>query len=409
MEESTRYLLIGGGPASVAAAQNIRERDPQGRIVLVGGEAHYPYDKPPLSKQYLLKDDYTADDASSKFDNFYPDNGIDLRRGVAATGIDRARRVVTLASGDTIRYEKLLLATGARPRRLEVPGSDLAGIFYLRTVDDAEAIRDAIQNSRRAVMVGAGFIGMEVAAACAQRGLEVTVVEVLDHPWARYASPETGHFLRQYYEARGVWFLLSDGAEAFRGDGRLSAVQAMDERQVAADFAVVGIGVALNTRLARDAGLEVHPREGVAVDAFLRTSDPNIWAAGDIAFFEDRALETRWHAEHHLNAKWQGAAAGAAMAGEQVSYDRVAYFWADVFDIHMILRGDPQAGRNTTVLGDRNGAEFVELYHDETGRLRMGMAFSHDEPRLDPISDKLEELIRARANVRDITPATFGS
>jgi 3-phenylpropionate/trans-cinnamate dioxygenase ferredoxin reductase subunit len=408
MEESTRYLLIGGGLASVWAAQNIRERDADGRILLVGRENHPPYDKPPLSKQYLLNDDYTAEDAYSKFDNFYPDNRIQLHTGVAATRIDRAARTVALDNGGTIRYEKLLLATGADPRRLDVPGKELHGIFYLRTVEDAEAIRTAMQHSRRAVLVGAGYLNMEAAAACAQRGLDTTVLEPASYPWSRFASPALGGFMRESYEARGVKFMFGEEVTAFEGNGSVSAVVTKSGARVAADFVVVAVGAALRTQLAQDAGLEIGDRGGVLVNEYLQTSDPNIWAAGDIACFQDVALGRRWHAEHHLNAKWQGRAAGKIMAGERTPYDQVPYFFSDFLDLHMIQRGDPNATHDTTVLGDLKGGEFVELYPDAAGALRMGIAISHEEKTLDPFSDKLEELIRAKANVKDLTAATFG-
>lgn len=406
--ESTKYLLIGGGPASVWAAQSIRQHDAEGRLILVGAESHPPYDKPPLSKQYLIKDGYAPDDAYSKFDNFYPDNKIELRTGVRATKLDPLARAVTLDTGETIQYEKLLLATGSRPRRLDLPGGALKGIHYLRTIEDAEAIRAAAASGKRAALVGAGFIGMEVAAACAEKGLAVTVIEALEHPWARYASPGTGKFLQSYFAGRGVEFLVGESVTGFSGDGALSAVQTHSGAIVAADFAVVGIGVDLNLDLAKGAGLKVDDKEGILVDPLLQTSDPHIWAAGDIACFEDRVLERRWHAEHHLNAKWQGRTVGATMAGEPKPYEEVAYFWSDMFDLHMILRGDPQADKATTVLGDREAAEFVELYPDASGRLRMGIAFSRDEPKLDPISDKLEALIRAKTPVAEIEAAAFG-
>lgn len=408
METSTTYLLIGGGPASVAAAQAIRERDAEGGIVLVGEESHYPYDKPPLSKQYLLKDDFTADDASSKFDNFYPDNRIDLRRGVRAARIDTAARRVTLENGDTVTYEKLLLATGARPRRLDVPGGDLTGIHYLRTVDDAHAIREAIRRGGQAVIVGAGYIGIEVGAACAERGLGVTLIEIASQSWPRFASAEVAGHVRGVFEAQGVSFRFGGEVTGFAGEaGRLTRVITRSGEQIPADLAVVGIGVSLNTDLARGAGLEGDDRQGVLVDRFLQTSDRNIWAAGDIACFEDVVLGRRWHAEHHQNAKWQGQTAGANMAGAREPFDRIAYFWSDFFDRHMILRGDPEGTDNTTIVGDRDRGEFVELAADAAGALRRGIAFSTDEPKLDPISDTLEALIRAGANVNEVTAATF--
>lgn len=408
MEESTRYLLIGGGPTSVWAAQNIRERDSEGGIIIICGEKHPPYDKPPLSKQYLLKDDYQAEDAYTKFDNFYPDNRIQLHVGLRAVKIDRNARIVTLEDGHPIRYEKLLLATGASPRKLDIPGGNLSGVFYLRTLDDSEAIRTAMQHSRRAAIIGAGYIGMEVAAACIERGLETTVIETTGYPWSRFASPTMGDFLRSYFEGRGVKFLFGEEPQSFLGEGAISAVRTVSGKEIPADFAVVGIGAVLNSELAQDAGLAMGDRGGVVVNEFLQTSDPNIWAAGDIALFNDIVSERQWHIEHHQNAKWQGRAVGAIMAGEQKPYNQVPYFFSDVLDIHMALRGAPSEEWRTTVLGDLNGGEFVELYFDNSDTLRMGIGISHDEPKLDPISDKLEELIRAKAKTTGLAAADFG-
>lgn len=409
MEEFTRYLLVGGGVASVWAAQNIRERDNEGRIILVGGEKHPPYDRPPLSKQYLTRDDYTAEDAYSKFDNFYPDNRIQLHTGMKATAIHRADRVVTLENGSTIRYEKLLLATGSSPRRLEVPGSDLQGVYYLRTVEDAEAIRIALQHSRRAIIVGAGYIGVETAAACIERGVAATVIEPEGYPWSHFASPTLGGFLRSYLEARGVVFRFGQSVASLEGEnGHFHALTTSGGERIEADFAVIGVGITLNTQLAADAGLMLDSAGAVIVNEFLQTSDPHIWAAGDIAAFQDIVIGRRWHAEHHLNAKWQGRAVGAIMAGEEKPYDQVAYFFSDFLDLHMILRGDPAAQAQTSLLGDLEGAEFVELYADESGRIRKGIAISREEPKLDAVSDRLEELIRTGATLESAGAESVG-
>ncbi len=410
MEESTKYLLVGGGMASVWAAQNIRERDKEGRVLIVTNEHHPPYDKPPLSKSYIAKEEVAIDDAYSKFDNFYPDNNIDLKKETEVKRLDRSNRTAHLENGDTIRYEKLLLATGADPRELDVPGSDLNGVFYLRTIDEALGISNAAKTAKRAVLIGAGYLNMEVASGLAQRGVDVTVIEREDRPWSRLASRKLGDFLRRTYEGAGIKFVFGEEVTAFMGGGAVAAVSTKSGARYEAEFVVVAVGASLRTQLAKDAGLELGDRGGVVVDEYLQTADPNVWAAGDIAYFNDLALGRRWHAEHHLNAKWQGQVAGANMAGERKAYDRVPYFFSDFLDLHMILRGDPSGStqRKTVVFGSLEGGEFVELYPDESERLLMGVAISHEEPKLDPISDKLDELFRARADVRDLDAAAFG-
>ncbi len=402
MDSRYDYVLVGGGVASVWAAQSIREQDKDGTIALIGGEAHPPYDRPPLSKNMLTDDDVQPDDAYSKYDDFYPKNQIVLHTKTHVSKLDRAARTVTLDNGETISYGKLLLATGARPRPLNIPGANRTGVFLLRTIENSLAIRDALRNSKRAVLIGAGYIGMEVGAGARVRGLDVTIVEPESHPWARFASPRLGKFMRTYYEGQGVTFALNDAAVQIDGSGENGPVQSVRTKSgktLPADLVVIGVGVELNTELARDAGLDVGD-EGVNVNEFLQTSDPAIWAAGDITCFQDVAAGRRRHVEHHLNAKWQGQAVGKIMAGAQEPFDQVSYFFSDEFDIHMALRGDPQAGRNSVFAGDVDGAEFTELYYDDAGIMTMGVAISHDEPKVDAVSDILERLIRAKVNIK---------
>jgi 3-phenylpropionate/trans-cinnamate dioxygenase ferredoxin reductase subunit len=403
MESRYDYVLVGGGVASVWAAQNIRERDKEGKIVLIGEEPHPPYDRPPLSKNLLLNDDLTPDEAYTKFDDFYPKNQIELHTKTKVTQIDRAAKTVTLDSGQSFGYEKLLLATGSHARRLDIPGANRPGVFLLRHLEDSLAIRQAIQNSKRAVIVGAGYIGMEVGSDARTRGLEVTIVESQAYPWSRLASEKFGRFLQKYYEEKGVRFVLNDEVTGFEGQGENGFVQTVvtkNGQRLPADFVVIGVGAAQNLDLAKSIGLEVDEKNGVKVNEYLQTSDPSIWAAGDIAFYKDITLDKEWHAEHHLNAKWTGISAGKNMAGANEPHDQVAYFFSDEFDIHMILRGDPQGGANSIFTGDVDGAEFTELYYNDAGRLTMGISISHEEKKLDDISDTLERLIRAKVNIK---------
>jgi 3-phenylpropionate/trans-cinnamate dioxygenase ferredoxin reductase subunit len=403
-----RYLIVGGGLTAANAAQAIRDHDKDGSVLIVGGEKHPPYDRPPLSKSFQLDQELTVDDILSKHENFYGNNRIQLHVGTKAVGIDRSERQVRLEDGSAIGYEKLLLATGSTPHLLKVPGSHLCGVCSLRTVDDAESIRMAMRGSKRAVMVGAGYIGMEVGADCLKMGLEVTFIDPSSHPWSRFASSTMGGFLKRYYEKRGAKFHFGHTVTEFVGVRGLESVKTDKGLSLPADFAVVGVGVSLNTAIAKDAGLEVDNKQGVKVDSYLQTSDPNIWAAGDIAYFEDAAMGQRWHAEHYLNAQWQGQAVGANMAGEKKRYNKVPYFFSDMGDLHMIMRGDAPEHGETVVHGNLETARFVELYPDSSGTLKMGAAFSEHESDLEPISDKLEELIRHKERVADIKASDFG-
>jgi 3-phenylpropionate/trans-cinnamate dioxygenase ferredoxin reductase subunit len=406
--ESFKYLLVGGGVASVAASMAIRERDKEGSIAIVGNEGHPPYDRPPLSKQMLVDEDFKPDDAYSKFDNYYPDNSIELITGHAAVTLDRQAKTVTLDNGRTLGYEKLLLATGSHIRKLGVPGQDLPDVFYLRWLDHSLGIRAALHRTRRAAVIGSSYMGMEVASGCVMRGIETTIVDPNPHPWGKFASEELGAFIAREYEKKGAKFLHGAKVAEVEKDGEHVRVATQDGRDIAANIVLACVGVELNTGLAKAAGLEVDEKQGVSVDDHLRTADHDIFCAGDIAYFDDRAMGKKWHVEHFLNAKWQGKAAGANMAGADEPYDQVPYFFSDFLDLHMILRGDPQAGKTQRVLGSMKDGEFVELYSDSDGKLRMGVGISHNEKRLDPWSDKLEELIRQKVDGSDVKASDFG-
>lgn len=391
MAEAAKYVLVGGGVASVCAAQAIRERDPEGRILIVRDEVHVPYDRPPLSKGMLKSNEMGLDDCSSKYESFYTDNKIDRMLGKRAVSLDRATKTLTLDDGSTVTYEKLLLATGSRASKPDIPGVDLPGVYSLRTLEDSEALRDAIAKAQRVLIVGSGYIAFEVASVCVLKGIETRIVSQDRWPWENFASEGTGHFVAESFRNADVTVSMNTEIESIEPG---PVVNAVDGRQFKADAVVLGTGIRLNTELAEAAGLAVDPEHGIACNQNLQTEDPDIYVAGDVTYFPDRPLGLS--GEHHLNAKWQGAAAGANMAGANEAYARVPYFWSDFLDLHMILRGHPERARPVRVLGDRNAGEFVEIYENFDGEIVMGIAFSKDEPKLDGISDKLEEAIGSR-------------
>lgn len=403
--DGAKYLLIGGGVASVCAIQGIREHDPEGSILLLCGEDSLPYDRPPLSKGFLVNPEMSFDDISSKFDSFYPDNRVDVRKACRASRLDLGKRIVHCESGEAFQYEKLLLATGSRAKPLTVPGYRNARIFGLRTIEDAMGIREAAKPGAKAIVVGAGFIGMEAAAKLSQAGIDVTVLCLEDHPWSVIASSRVGRFMQTEYEKHGVRFLTHETAAAFH-DG--PEVVTQSNMRLPCDFVVVGAGVELNVEYAIESGIFGDHVHGITTDERMLTSDPHVYAAGDIANFYDKTADRRWHCEHHLNAKWQGQCAGANMAGAEQAYDRVAYLWSDVFDLHMILRGEARPWSNATLLGDLEAGEFVELHADPAGTIKTGLAMSKDEPKLDPIADKLDALIRAKAKIDDLSYDDIG-
>ncbi|MGN6870149.1 MAG: NAD(P)/FAD-dependent oxidoreductase, partial [Solirubrobacteraceae bacterium] len=341
------------------------ERGFDGRIVLIGSEPERPYERPPLSKDYL-RGESEREKAYVHPVGFYEEQEIELLTGAAVAAIDPGASRVLLEDNREVGYDRLLLTMGAEPRRLTVPGAELEGIHYLRTFADCDALRTRLEaGSGRVAVVGAGWIGSEFAASARQRGLEVTVIDPLALPNERIFGTEVGSFYRDVHLEHGVEMLLGRGVEAFEGDGGVARVRLSDGAHVECDFAVVGVGVVPRSELARDAGLAVD--NGIVVDEQLLTSAPNIYAAGDVANAWHPFHERRIRVEHWANALNQGPAAARSMLGEDVSYDRIPYFFSDQYDVGMeysgyadswdevVLRGDPAAGEGFVAFWLRDG------------------------------------------------------
>lgn len=396
------YLLIGGGRTSANAAQAIRESDPNGSIMIVAGEDRKPYDRPPLSKNFLEGRPPNPDDVESKADDFFDKHNVQLIRGVMADSVDKENKLVTLADGRRFEYGKLLLATGAWPIELKIPGSDRDNVYYLRTVDDSMKIRDAAKEKKSAVMIGAGFVGTEVSASLAGLGVKCAMIGRENRLWDKFLSEKSGTWLAEYFKGKGVDVRLNSSTTEITDKG----VKLSNGEEVEGEIVVVGVGVRLNLGLAKDAGLDVH-EQGVVVDANLQTSDPSIWAAGDIAYYDDVNFGKRWHLEHYMNADWQGTQVGKNMAGAGEAFNKVPYFFSDMFDLHFVLRGDPQGGESVKVIGDMEGGEFIELYAYEDGRLAMGIAFTRDYDRQDQVGDKIEEYLLAKRQAAELDESSF--
>jgi len=406
MGEQVRYLLIGGGVSVAHAAVGIREVDPDGSMTIVCKENWFPYDRPPLSKGFLTKD-LAPEDVESKDPSFYTEKKIQVLKGTTADKVDCAKKTVHLSNGTDISYEKLLIATGCTPKLPKMPGTDLTGVHVLRTVDDSMAIKADMKEGARAVMIGAGYIGMEVGSGCLTKKVHLTIIEPSAHPWSRFASQQLGDFLRRYYEKHGATMMMGEQVAEILGTGRVTGVKTKSGRELPADMVVVGVGVSQNLDLPKQAGLKMDDKDGVIADEYFRTSDPNIYVAGDIAAFNDLVLGKRWHAEHYLHGQWTGKQAGRNMAGAAEQYKKVPYFFSDMLDFGMVLRGDPAGGKTSKVFGDIDGVEFVECYAREDGTLAMGMGFSRDSKRQDLYSERLEKLFTDRVKVDSLTGANF--
>jgi 3-phenylpropionate/trans-cinnamate dioxygenase ferredoxin reductase subunit len=390
MSTDDTYLIVGASLGGAKAAEALSAAGLGGRIVLLGAESELPYERPALSKGYL-QGKAERDSIYVHPRQWYGDAGVDLRLGVTATSVDPAAHQVTLADGSRIGYSRLLLTTGSSPRRLPVPGADLDGVLYLRTVGDSDRIRELLARASRIAVIGAGWIGLEVAAAAREAGVAVTILETAELPLLRVLGREVARVFADLHSEHGVD--LRSGVEVceITGDGqRATGVLLSDGSRVEADAVVVGVGIAPCTGLAESAGLEV--RDGVRVTAQLRSSDPDIYAAGDVASAFHPLLGKHIRVEHWANALNQAPAAARAMAGEPVSYDRVPYFFSDQYDLGMEYSGYVEPGGYSDVVfrGDVEGREFLAFWLDAGSRVLAGMNVNVWD-----VTDPVQALIRA--------------
>lgn len=384
-----QLAIVGGGLASARAIRSYRESGGGGRIALVSTDTEVPYHRPPLSKRYL-RGETDREGTLVEPESFYAEQDVELLLGRAAERVAPDERRVELDGGDAIGYERLLLATGAWPRTLDVPGAGLAGVFTLRTLDDSTRIGEAARAARRAVCVGGSFIGMETAASLRTLGLEVTVVELADTLFPILDAPELSRELADLYRERGVDIVLGDSVSAFRGEGRLEAVATAGGSELPADLAVVGIGVIPQTAFLEGSGLELD--NGIVVDESFRTSAPGIWAVGDVARFYDPVFGRVRRIEHWSNANYQGTEVGKALAGEDVRFDEVSTFFTEVFGVTIKVFGDTSRADRLTYTGSLAEGAALGLCLEE-GHICGAVLTGQDEET----EAELKRLIRERA------------
>jgi 3-phenylpropionate/trans-cinnamate dioxygenase ferredoxin reductase subunit len=359
MPADQTFVIVGASLAGAKAAETLREEGFDGRLVLVGAENEPPYERPPLSKDYLRgeagRERVYVHDAS-----FYGDHEIDLRLGRTAVALEVALKELEVDDGERLRYDRLLLTTGAEPRRLAIPGADLDGVFSLRSVDDSDRLRERLDRGGAVVIVGAGWIGAEVAASARQRGLEVTIVAPEKVPLERVLGPEVGGVYRHLHEDHGVRLLLGTGVESFAGTGAVERVRTSDGHDIDCDLVVVGVGARPRTELAERAGLSV--RAGILVDERLATSAPDVFAAGDVANARHPFYGDRLRVEHWDNALHQGPLAARNMLGAGEVYDRLPYFFSDQYDVGMEYTGLARAWDRVVFRGDPGRREFIAFW-----------------------------------------------
>lgn len=390
MTESSAYVIVGASLAGAKAAQTLREEGFDGPLVLIGKENERPYERPPLSKGYLLGED-AREEIFVHPPQWYAEHDVDLRLNTTVTALDPHARHVTLADGDRVGYAKLLLATGSSPRRLPVPGADLERVLYLRTAADSDRIKDAFRSASRVVVVGAGWIGLETAAAARTAGAEVAVLESAELPLLRVLGSEVAQVFARLHREHGVDLRFGvQAAEITGSGGRADGVRLSDGTRIDADVVVVGVGITPNVELAQDAGIEVD--DGIRVDERLRTSYPDIHAAGDVANAFHPLLGKHIRVEHWANALHQPQTAAKAMLGRQDAvHDRVPYFFTDQYDLGMEYAGYVEPGGYDQVVfrGDVDGREFVAFWLDG-GRVAAGMNVN-----IWDVNEHIQALVRA--------------
>jgi 3-phenylpropionate/trans-cinnamate dioxygenase ferredoxin reductase component len=369
MADSPSFVIIGASLAGAKAAETLRTEGFDGRIVLVGEEPVRPYERPPLSKDYL-RGEVGPDAAFVHDEGFYGEHDIELLTGTTASALDVANRQVGLDSGDTLGYDALLLTTGAGPRRLSIAGADLPGIHYLRTMEDADRLHEALVAGGPLVVIGAGWIGCEVAASARQMGVDVAVVEMGALPLERVLGPELGAFYRDVHVEHGVDFHFGVGIDSLQGRSKVEAVGLSDGSSLPANVVVVGVGVAPRVELAQAAGLTVD--NGIVTDEYLAASAPGVYAAGDVASAWHPVLGRRIRLEHWSSALNQGPAAAKNMLGEPTPYTKIPYFYSDQYDVSMEYSGLATKWDDVVLRGDPATREFI-VFWTEDHRVRAGM------------------------------------
>ncbi|MGA9358011.1 MAG: FAD-dependent oxidoreductase [Mycobacterium sp.] len=396
MVSSQTFVIVGGGLAGAKAAEALRDSSFDGQIILFAEEAHLPYERPPLSKEYLAGKK-TLSDFTVQNSDWYHEHNVDLRLGTRVSAVDATEHTVGLPDGTTVHYDKLLLATGSASKRPPIPGSDSAGVRYLRTYDDAEALNSVLAEGSSLAVVGAGWIGLEVAASARQRGVNVTVVESAKQPLVAALGETVGEVFATLHRDHGVDLRLQAQVEEIStSDGKATGLTMRDGSKITADAVLVAVGAKPNIELAEQAGLSMGSgfQGGVLVDASLVTSDPDLYAVGDIAAAEHPLFATRIRTEHWANALKQPAVAAAGMLGKPGEYAELPYFFTDQYDLGMEYVGYAPSFDRVVFRGDVGGREFVAFWLDADNRVLAGMNVNVWD-----VLDDVKALIKSRTPV----------
>jgi len=349
------YLIIGSGIAGYNALKELLQLKPNSKIIMVSSDKYYPYDKPPLSKDYL-RGKLEKDMLFFESDDFYKRDNLEVILNKSVERIDTGSKEAILSDGNTISFNKALITTGGRPRKLNIPGSENA--LYLRTLDDSDKIREAASKSKNALIIGAGFIGVEVASSLTTLGVKTTVVEVMPYIWNTFVDEKVSRVIQQYLESKGISFILNDSLKEIQGKNAITS----NSRRLETDMLLIAVGITPNVELAKESGIQVD--NGIIVNEYLETSAKDIYAAGDIANIFDPREGRRKRIEHWNNAEYTGKLAARNMAGNREAYNFISSIWSDIFDIHIESAGET-----------RNYDEYVIRGKFESQRPRFSVIY----------------------------------
>jgi 3-phenylpropionate/trans-cinnamate dioxygenase ferredoxin reductase component len=393
-----KYVIVGGGVAGGTAVEGIRQVDNQGSVLLITQEAYRPYQRPPLSKKYL-RNEVGLDKVYLQEADFYDEKNIKVQQGAKVTGLEPKEHTVTLENGSNIQYEKLLLATGGRARRLSIPGNEKENVLTLRTIEDSKQIREHAENIQSPVLViGGSFIGAEVSASLSQLGLDVTEVFPESRLLEKAVPEEMGKFLHSLYENHGVQLIPNSVCERIDKNGSLLRATLDNGGTLRIGLVIMGVGIQLNTELAHDAGLQTRENDhAIVVDENLQTSDANIYAAGDIAAWPDQTFGERLRVEHWDVARGQGLQAGRNMAGTHKPYTMLPYFFSDLFDLSFEVWGNLSAWEQTVMRGSFESESFALYYFNQDSLTGVLAVDRPDEER-----ESMESLVKSRARYDEV-------
>jgi NADPH-dependent 2,4-dienoyl-CoA reductase/sulfur reductase-like enzyme len=372
--KTSKYIVLGGGMVAGYAAKEFVERGLKpGELTIISDDTSLPYERPPLSKGFLAGKE-TEDGILINPEDFYPKHGIEVRLRCHVDGMDAARKLLHLRSAEDLGFEKLLVASGARVKTLDLPGGNLPGVYYLRSLEDSKRIREHAANAKRALIIGAGFIAMEVASVLAQKGIAVTMAVREERIWKQFFTPEMSRFFENYYSQRGVEFIKQANVKELRGGSAVSSV-VLDQRTVQCDLVVAGIGAQPVTEPIANSGIEV--ADGVVVNEYLETKLPGIYAAGDVANYQDTLFGKRRRVEHWDNAVSQGQHCARTLLGDRTPFVHVPYFFSDVFDLSYEFWGDPSGTSEIVERGDLGTNSFSVWWLQQK---RLIAAFTMNRP-----------------------------